>query len=358
MMSSATPDIDAAAGAGSRVGADLRAARERLGWDLQSVATGLRIKRRFLDAIECGRLADLPGNAYAVGFVRTYASALGLDPDEAIRRFRAEGAEVNRKTELAFPAPVPERGVPAGAVVLLGVVIAIVAYVGWYRASGREHLPARPEAPVPAQLAPLAAPSAQITPPAAPAPSKLATAGSSALAPPATSGAGTTAPAVAPGSTATPAPGNELAASVPGTGIPAAANSPAAATTAATAGAAGANRLALLAIADSWVQVRDETGQVLMSRILHAGDTWAVPDQPNLTFTTGNAGGTELIVDGVSSAPLGSPGAVLRNVPLNAATAQPGANLQGGQPASPPQGGAGGGAGSGASLVAPAQAAQ
>ncbi len=120
----------------ARVGADLREARERLGWTLPAIAEHLRIRLPFLEAIEDGRIGDLPGRAYAVGFVRTYAQSLGLDPDEIARRFRAEAADINRKTELDFPAPVPDRGIPAGAVVLLGVVLAIGAYVGWYRMSG------------------------------------------------------------------------------------------------------------------------------------------------------------------------------------------------------------------------------
>ncbi|MEO8714133.1 MAG: DUF4115 domain-containing protein, partial [Acetobacteraceae bacterium] len=52
-------------------------------------------------------------------------------------------------------------------------------------------------------------------------------------------------------------------------------------------------------------------------RVLRAGETWPVPAQPDLVLTTGNAGGTLLIVDGVASAPLGPPGAVRRDLPLD-----------------------------------------
>ena len=138
MMSSEDDGFEAAGGEGkavpvaARVGADLRAARERLGWTLPAIAAHLRIRLPYLEAIEDGRTEALPGNAYAVGFLRAYAQALGLDPDEITRRFRAEAGEVNRKTELSFPVPVPERGMPAGAVVLIGAVLAVLAYVGWY----------------------------------------------------------------------------------------------------------------------------------------------------------------------------------------------------------------------------------
>lgn len=98
----------------ARVGADLRGARERLGWTLPAIAAHLRIRLPFLEAIEEGRTADLPGNAYAIGFLRTYAQAVGLDQDEIARRFRAEAAEANRKPELKFPAPVPSAACPPG----------------------------------------------------------------------------------------------------------------------------------------------------------------------------------------------------------------------------------------------------
>ncbi|MGH7067644.1 MAG: helix-turn-helix domain-containing protein, partial [Acetobacteraceae bacterium] len=157
-LSSSEPELGPLRGRVGRVGAELRAARMQYGWELEAVAAALRIRAAYLQALEAGRIADLPGNAYALGFLRTYATALGLDADEMSRRFRAEVAEVNAKTELTFPAPVPERGVPAGAVIVLGVVLAIGAYVGWYRLT--EHgAPAAQVPPVPPMLAHLAEPT-------------------------------------------------------------------------------------------------------------------------------------------------------------------------------------------------------
>src|SRR6185312_1711175 len=119
-------------------------------------AAALRIRPYYLEALEDGRVDELPGNAYALGFLRTYASALGLDANEIARRFKNEAALVNRRPELQFPVPVPERGVPAGALVLLGGLLAIAAYTGWYTLSGDGRLPAETSLQVPARLAPLA----------------------------------------------------------------------------------------------------------------------------------------------------------------------------------------------------------
>ena len=277
-----------------RAGGDLRVARERIGWSLRDIAAALRIRPNYLEALEGGRIAELPGNAYALGFLRTYASALGLDPNEIVRRFKAEAGPVNRKTELTFPVPVPERGVPAGAVVLLGVLLAVGVYAGWYRLSGEGRLPAETDTQVPVRLAPLAeqavppvpmvaqAPASAPTPPPVEAPAVQ-----QAEAPPV--------PTISPSSAAAAPVTSPPVAEVP----------------------SDQSRIVLRANADAWVQVRDKAGSVLLNRILHAGDTWDVPAKPNLLLTTGNAGGTDLVVDGVTSPSLGGSGVVRRDLPLD-----------------------------------------
>jgi cytoskeleton protein RodZ len=297
MMSTAIERDDALPCA-PRAGADLRAARERVGWTLQELAAALRIRQQYLEALEAGRLHELPGNAYALGFLRTYSSALGLDPNEIARRFKAEAATVNQKTELAFPVPVPERGVPAGAVVLLGVLLAIGAYTGWYRLSGEGRLPAETSTQVPTRLAPLAE---QAVPPSAPLP---APAIASSIPLPAS-----TAPVQQAEETpAAPAISPSSAAAAPVTPPP---------VLPAAAGPSDQSRILVRASADAWMQVRDRAGSVLLNRILHAGETWEVPARTNLLLTTGNAGGTDLLVDGVATASLGGNGAVRRDLPLD-----------------------------------------
>ncbi len=305
---SSTIDQDDETPRAPRAGADLRTARERVGWSLSQMAEALRIRYQYLEALEEGRITDLPGNAYALGFMRTYARTLGLDPNEIARRFKAEAAEVNQKTVLTFPVPVPERGVPAGAVVLLGVVLAVGVYIGWYRLSGEGRLPAETSAPIPAQLAPLAQQAVPAMMPQAPA---VATA------------------QVNPSSSGPAAPGQpqavaaaDQATTVAALPVPAisptqAAAAPAPVPAVAPIPLSDQSRIVLRANADAWVQVRDRTGTILLNRILHAGDTWDVPPKPNLLLTTGNAGGTDLLVDGTTMPSLGGSGAVRRDVPLD-----------------------------------------
>src|SRR5688572_25341645 len=82
----------------SDVGTLLCASRMRLGKDLQIIADVLHIRYNYLVAIEDGRYEDLPGQAYAIGFVRAYADYLGLDGGEVVRRYKEESSGVKRKS--------------------------------------------------------------------------------------------------------------------------------------------------------------------------------------------------------------------------------------------------------------------
>jgi cytoskeleton protein RodZ len=348
-MSSTQGDNPSVHGRAPRVGAELRGARQEHGWDLDELAASLRIRASYLEAIEDGRIADLPGNAYALGFLRTYAATLGLDPDDVSRRFRAEVAEVNAKTELTFPAPVPDRGVPAGAVVLIGLMLAVGAYVGWYRLA--EHAPpAHAVAPVPEKLARLADPTSlapvqlipRPVPAASPAPVRVpaSPAATPPSAPPASAGADSALSASVPPSSAvviksptseTPVAALPSAAAAPSSEAAPASDAALAAVATLAPPAAAATRpkprgmIVIHATSPAWIEVRDSTGAVVFTKLMQPGDSWTAPQRAGLVLTTGNAGGTELLVGGTPAPPLGAPGMVVRDQPLDAGLIKAGA---------------------------------
>lgn len=76
-------------------------------------------------------------------------------------------------------------------------------------------------------------------------------------------------------------------------------------------------RIELVATADAWVQVT-ENGSLVLTRLMHAGDRFLVPNRAGLTLMTGNAGGLSILVDGQKAPSLGGQGQVVRDVQLNA----------------------------------------
>ncbi|MBN1261941.1 MAG: helix-turn-helix domain-containing protein [Anaerolineae bacterium] len=132
----------------------LRRAREVRKLSLDEVESALRIRRRYLQALEMGDYAALPGEIQARGFLRNYARFLGLPSEEALARYEAElaghpmqprvhqvvdearGQSVERPTVFAPPPTEEEErltapGVPRGLLqVLLGAMLVFALIAG------------------------------------------------------------------------------------------------------------------------------------------------------------------------------------------------------------------------------------
>ena len=73
------------------IGDFFKQVREAKGLTIDEVASKTRIRTDFVKALEDGNFAKLPDQVFARGFVRSYARSLGLDEDDAIRRFDQSG---------------------------------------------------------------------------------------------------------------------------------------------------------------------------------------------------------------------------------------------------------------------------
>ncbi len=69
----------------------LRAGRVHRGMSLDDVAKVTKIQPRILERLEAGKLEGLPAEVFVRGFVRSFARCVGLDEDEALRRYAACG---------------------------------------------------------------------------------------------------------------------------------------------------------------------------------------------------------------------------------------------------------------------------
>ena len=417
----------------------LRRAREEAGYDIPDIAQLLRIQRPYLEAIEDGRYGDLPGTVYAIGFVRTYSDFLNLDTNEMVRRFKEEASELSKRTDYVFPVAPTEARVPGVGLLVVGVLLAALAYGAWHvTSSGEDRLVDRVadipdrfaelasrggEAAEPAATPPAASPDtatelatdsssdgtpASATPPdldalaalaesrqpaaetetivetpAAPAPEPAVAVTEEPDPAPEPAPVETVVPVVIAEPTPPPAPPAQsiepietvrnvetirrVPPAVPGTSsqqpfeVAAAPDAPSsnAQPKAATEEQSGTpvisaptniipnrpssvaaappppppavqsdqtrrsglgslnSRILIRATEMSWVQITDDLGNLVMTRVLEPGETYRVPNTDGLTLASGNAGGLEVLVDGVVQPPLGLRGTVVRNVALD-----------------------------------------
>lgn len=122
------------------IGGSLREARLKRGLTPADIQKAIRIRDRYLQALEEERWEALPGDAYVKGFLRTYADYLGLDGNLYVDEYNNRFAH---HEELPF---VPERFARSGSrwggggflrpMIAIGVIVAIVGAVAAWRLSG------------------------------------------------------------------------------------------------------------------------------------------------------------------------------------------------------------------------------
>lgn len=127
-----TEQIDEMTQPAAGVGQQLRSAREALGRSRKDIAEITKIPERHLVTMEEGRFANLASRAYAIGFTRTYARAVGLNEQDVIAALRSEMGYVDPGAELAnvsaYEPGDPVR-VPSGRIAMLAASAALVVIV-------------------------------------------------------------------------------------------------------------------------------------------------------------------------------------------------------------------------------------
>lgn len=256
----------------------LAEAREARGWSVQEVASHLKLTVRQVQAMEEGAIEQLPGLAFARGFVRNYARLLDLDPARYLGAL--EPVQVSPQS---LDSPMEDLGrlpggsaigrypaLPAAALTLALLVLVVCGwYFGWFEpreeasladvvaqsearaATGGDASAVLASAPVAASV--VSAPVAAVSEPIA-----------------------ASAPAVQPATIAQSAPQAAVSAPL----------------------AAGEQRVRFNFSGDSWVEVRDNGGKVIFSRLNPAGSETEVQGAGPLSITIGNAAQVTATVNG------------------------------------------------------------
>lgn len=244
------------------VGQILREAREAQGITLDNAAVRLRLMHRQVEAMERDDFESLGQPVFARGFVRNYARLLGLVPESLLARM--DGAP----TEPAAVAPT-EPALPRSWLTspwlilsLLGLLLVVavpVALYAWLNSDGGE----RPDAPTPAVIQPRPAPAVATAPVAAPAADVVAPAPASPVIPATTDGTPPEAPA-----------------------------------SGAAESAAEGSVLHLDFGDESWTEIKDASGHMLMRQLNPAGSSADVHGQPPFDVVIGNATQVQMTYNG------------------------------------------------------------
>ena len=111
------------------VGSLLRQARLAQKGKLPEISENLRISHEHLKALEEDEVNGLPGLAYAVGFIRSYADHLGLDAEVLIAQYKGQTSGMSNG--LDFPITEEDYELPSFILVSGLVVVSTIAYLFW-----------------------------------------------------------------------------------------------------------------------------------------------------------------------------------------------------------------------------------
>ena len=141
---SSTEELPEPAAPPMSVGEKLRTARETKRLELDHIAAQTRIPVRHLEAIEAGDFESMPSRAYAIGFARTFAGAVGLDQEEIVNDVREELSEgytrasaMSGGMEPGDPAKLPSAGLAwAGGIAAVILAVGAIAFLSTYFGAG------------------------------------------------------------------------------------------------------------------------------------------------------------------------------------------------------------------------------
>ena len=270
IMTEELPVEELEALAEDNVGEAVRRTRLHYGKTLEDVEQALRIRACQIEAIERGDMAELPGRVYAIGFVRSYAEYLELDSDKVVQLFKKQYMDGPINTALSFPVPASETKTPSFRLIALSLLLFCLFFAGIYIFHTPDDTPALEIRDIPEDIKNHVVEDILPQPPPASAPALYG--------PPNTVGVE-----------------NMKEDEAQKTGI------------------------ILNITGDSWVEIKNNDGKILVSKILKQGDEYFVPDRPGLSMSLGNAGHVEIILNGRPLKPLGKDGAVRRDIPLDSA---------------------------------------
>lgn len=289
----------------SNIGALLRKTRESYDVSLQDVSDYLNIRQGILRAIEEGNKDELPEQVYTIGFLKSYATYLNLDVDKIVKQYKLETGITQKKVRLDVPVTAQESHLPDRKIMIIAVVaiIVLVALIALFVGDDKQQqVNQTPEVEVELDVSNLEIEPLPVGTTLSPSTDKMAV--QPTLAP-------TT---ITPIEEPTPQPfvkGKSVNEQIVEANN---SNKLEPSNRATIYGAANVDaRVVLKAISNSWVEIKNEKGRILLSRVLKPDDIFYVPNQGGAFLTTGNAGGLEIYVDQTYAGVAGDTAEVLKN---------------------------------------------
>ena len=107
-------------------------ARVKKGLTQEDVSKILKVRISAVKQIESGEELESLGSAYSLGFLRSYAKLVDLDPENIIKNYKSSNSENNIKFDYNFPSVTKEKKSLLPVIALCTFLFSLVIYSSWY----------------------------------------------------------------------------------------------------------------------------------------------------------------------------------------------------------------------------------
>lgn len=112
------------------IGTILKSSRLKQKKSMEEISSELCIRKIYLTALEEGDYETLPPIPYGIGYVRTYARYLGLNPERAVKLYKTASSTVEEEKEEDVKE-VSEVNKSGGRHIIAGILALALVYGGW-----------------------------------------------------------------------------------------------------------------------------------------------------------------------------------------------------------------------------------
>ncbi len=261
--------------------------------DLEKISNELCIRPHLLAALEQNDFNKFPSSCYASGFLKNYAAYLGLDVNQIVSQYKNEFQGSTKKVDLVFLEVEKKHNYAQKLTVSMVILSILVLYGVWHSTNNNKNalfstlpdvsevasniLISNSEAVQKRVAGILPTPNKLI--PAKPTPEK-----------PIVENNGFQ---LIQQAQAAPTMKNSHAAAIP------------------------SEQIRLSVRGDTWVRIVGADSEILVDRVLLAGEEFHMSNRAGMKLMTSNAGAVSLYVDGAAAGSLGKQGEIRDNISLN-----------------------------------------
>ena len=123
------------------VGSYLKSSREAKNISLTDISHHTKISKWYLDCLEKDELNNIPGGPYIKGYISSYATFIGIDEDEALKRYDSSKLESESTDQVKDQYPEKKRSLSFFAFFSKKKIVLVLIFVSLIiLAAGSYHL--------------------------------------------------------------------------------------------------------------------------------------------------------------------------------------------------------------------------